>query len=105
MKAVNALKTSYPPVDLAAIPELARLADEVRATGEPRVLRQEQDGVEVVIHLAPAPRRRVARAPRGRPTSADDPLWQIVGLGRSAGPTDVASNKHQYLAEAYDRRA
>ncbi len=102
---MNALKTSAPPVDLAAIPELARLADEVRATGEPRVLRQEQDGVEVVIRLAPAHRRRVARAPRGRPTSSDDPLWQIVGLGGSIGPTDVASNKHQYLAEAYDRRA
>lgn len=39
----------------------------------------------------------------GRPTSADDPLWRIVGM---AGfdldrPTDVSADKHKYLAEAY----
>ena len=45
------------------------------------------------------PQRRV---PRGKPTSADDPLWSIVGIGRSDGPADVSTNKHQYLAEAYE---
>jgi excisionase family DNA binding protein len=36
----------------------------------------------------------------GEPTSAEDPLWNIIGLGRSDGPTDVPRNKHKYLAEA-----
>jgi excisionase family DNA binding protein len=39
--------------------------------------------------------------PMGRPTSAEDPLWSIIGIGESCGPTDVASNKHKYLADAY----
>jgi len=37
---------------------------------------------------------------RGKPTSADDPLWKIVGMASSAKPTD-ASKKHEYLADAY----
>ena len=42
--------------------------------------------------------------PPGEPTSEDDPLWNIVGMFASSpdGPTDVARNKHKYLAEAYD---
>ncbi len=34
------------------------------------------------------------------PFTTDDPLWDIVGIGRSGGPNDVASNKHKYLADA-----
>lgn len=30
----------------------------------------------------------------------DDSLWNIVGIGRSDDPNDVASNKHKYLADA-----
>ena len=47
-----------------------------------------------------APTRRAAA--RGRPFTMDDPLWGIVGIGRSTGPTDVSENKHKYLADAYD---
>jgi len=35
-----------------------------------------------------------------RPTTEDDPLWDIVGIGTSEGPNDVARNKHKYLADA-----
>ena len=38
---------------------------------------------------------------RARMTSKDDPLWNIVGIGRSDGPGDVSENKYKYLAEAY----
>ena len=41
---------------------------------------------------------------RSGPTSADDLLWKIVGIGRSQGSTGVAANKHKYLAEAYADR-
>jgi excisionase family DNA binding protein len=41
------------------------------------------------------------RAPRGTPITAYDPIWSIVGIGRSEGPTDVSQNKYKYLAEAY----
>ena len=35
-----------------------------------------------------------------RPVTADDPLWGIVGM-IDDGPTDVSTNKHRYLADAY----
>lgn len=38
---------------------------------------------------------------RGRPMTADDPIWSITAAGRSAGPTDVSENVDRYLAEAY----
>ena len=46
------------------------------------------------------------RVPRGKPIRADDPIWNIVGIGLSEGPGDVSRNKYKYLAEAYatDRR-
>jgi len=31
----------------------------------------------------------------------DDPLWDLVGIGESEGATDVSSDKHQYVADAY----
>lgn len=38
-----------------------------------------------------------------RPVTADDPLWNIIGMADSGpeGPTDVSRNKHKYLADAY----
>lgn len=39
---------------------------------------------------------------KGQPTFAGDPLWEIVGMGSFDGPTDIARNKHHYLAEAYE---
>lgn len=41
-----------------------------------------------------------SRHGRGRRTSADDPLWGIIGIA-SSQPDDVSENKHKYLAEAY----
>jgi len=39
----------------------------------------------------------------GKPTSEDDPLWNIVGLVGDDydGPTDIAANHDKDLAEAY----
>ena len=37
---------------------------------------------------------------RGKVFTKEDPLWHLVGIGRS-GQTDVSENKHKYVAEAY----
>ena len=37
----------------------------------------------------------------GQPFTMDDPLWNMFGIGQSEDPTEVAENKHEYLAEAY----
>ncbi|MCA1667151.1 MAG: hypothetical protein LC793_07085 [Thermomicrobia bacterium] len=39
----------------------------------------------------------------GKPTSASDALWNIIGIAPSeeGEPTDVSQDKYRYLAEAY----
>ena len=38
---------------------------------------------------------------RSKVFTMDDPLWGLVGIGKSDGPGDISENKHHYLAEAY----
>ena len=83
-------------IDISSIPELQKLVHEVRQTNEPSILREEREDVAMLTPLKPATERGV----RGKPTTADDPLWKLVGIGRS-GKGDVSANKHKYLAEAY----
>ncbi len=82
------------PVEIGAMPDLVRLAEEVQSEGAGRILRHNGEDVAVLL-----PRKRASR--RRRTTSPDDPLWEIVGIARSDGPGDVAENKHKYLADAY----
>lgn len=90
-------------LDINDVPVLARLAQEVRTTGEPRVLRQEQDDVALVIRLQPKRRQRAPAVPRGKAFTKDDSLFNIIGIADD--PTDpvsdVAANKYKYLAEGY----
>jgi len=50
--------------------------------------------------LSRAPQSEQEHDQKG-PTSADDPLWQIVGMvgDEYSGPTDVSSNKYRSIAE------
>jgi hypothetical protein len=84
------------PLDITSVPEVRRLVDEVLAADQPRLLQIDRRNVAV---LAPSPAKRTRR--RGRPTSADDPLWNIVGLAQSDGPGDVSENVDAYLVQAY----
>lgn len=91
------MKTELTPIDISGLPELVRLVEEVRKTKQPRVL--QQHGEDVGVLAPPKPR---GRSRRRRYLTPDDPFWDIVGMSDSTtGPTDVARNKHAYLAEAY----
>jgi hypothetical protein len=83
-------------IDISRMPELLHLAQEVRSTNEPRILQQESEDVAMLTPLTPVAKGSV----RGQPTSADDPLWKLIGIGHS-GKGDISENKHKYLAEAY----
>jgi hypothetical protein len=85
------------PIDVSSVPELLRLAREVRDSGESRVLAQDDEELAVLSPVQ-AERRRTRKS--GVVTRSDS-LWDIVGTASSAGPGDVARNKHKYLAEAY----
>ena len=41
---------------------------------------------------------------QGRPFTMEDPFWKIVGIGASVGATDVSTNKHKYLADAFMKK-
>jgi len=83
-------------IDISAIPELLNIAEEVRTTKESRLLKRDGEDLALITPVRPVARR----IRRGRPTDADDPLWNIVGMASSPEPTD-ASKKHEYLADAY----
>jgi hypothetical protein len=82
-------------IDISRMPELLHLAQEVQSTNEPAVLQQEREDLAMLTPIKPVAKRRA----RGKPTSADDPLWKLVGIGHS-GKGDISENTHQYLAEA-----
>ena len=81
-------------IDITNVPELLRIAEEVRASQEPRVLRRDNEDVAILM-----PARRARKPTRGRPLIHDDPLWKLLGSAASTEVTD-ASKKHEYLAEA-----
>lgn len=85
-------------VDIANTPELSRLAEAVRDSMQPHIL--EKDG-EALVVVKPYASKRARARPHGKPFKLGDPLWEIVGIGRDTGATDVSENKHRYLAEAY----
>lgn len=39
--------------------------------------------------------------PRGQPITADDSLWNIVGIASSKRPTGVSGRKYDYFTEAF----
>lgn len=83
-------------IDISRIPELLSIAQEVRRTNEPAVLQQEREDLAMLTPIKPVGKRRLT----GKPTTADDPLWKLVGIGHS-GKGDISENKHKYLAETY----
>ena len=113
--------------EVSSIPELERLVEAVRRTRKPCCLTQSGQDVALVVPVPASakprrraksdvqahdePARRLAaggvaakRRPtaRGKPMTADDPFWQLVGSATDAVPTDAAK-KHEYLAEHLTR--
>jgi hypothetical protein len=92
-------------VDISGLPDLVRLVEEVERSRQPRLLKC---GDREVALLSPVATQRASDKSARRRLSrdeADDPFGGIVGIGDAAGspddPTDVADNKHRYLADAY----
>ena len=81
-------------VDVSGNPELLSLAQEVKRSGKPRVLRA--DGEELARVSPAIPRRRSLK---GRPTFAEDPFWRVIGMGRSGGPSDASEHVDEILAD------
>jgi hypothetical protein len=73
------------PVDITNTPDLLRLAEEVRRSGKPRLLRRDDEDLAV---LSPAPAKRRTQKPRTY-TKADDEAF-LSSAGGWQGNVDVA---------------
>jgi hypothetical protein len=92
-------------IDITDIPDLLKLAEEVRESNQPHLLKRGQEAIALLSPVeSPAAAARPAK-PRARTTSPADPLWNIIGIADADPPTDgatdVSSHKSKYLAEAY----
>lgn len=85
-------------VDIADIPAVRELAEEVARTRRPKVLRVADEDVAIVMPVA-SPRRRSPS--KARPVTHDDALFRLVGIGRSEKPSNAAEHKHEALEQAY----
>jgi hypothetical protein len=66
-------------IDVSDSPELLWLAEEVRWSNRPHLLKRHDEELAMIIPLRP-PRRRAR--PRGV-IARDDALWRMVGTGKS----------------------
>jgi hypothetical protein len=78
-----------------------RLAEDVRTTGEPRLLVRGEQQVALLTPVAPSRARKKPAPKRESHPPVNNIFGNIIGIADSGGPGDVAENKHKYLAEAY----
>lgn len=79
-------------MDVSGNPELLSFAQEVKRSGRSRVLRTAGEELARVVPIAAR-----SRARRTRRTSADDPIWDIIGMGRSGQPDNVSERIDDFL--------
>src|SRR4051812_8279881 len=73
------------PIDISSIPDLVRIAEQVRASGQALILRHDRENLAIVRPVAP----KAKRARRREPSQAD---WE--GFRASAGGwSDVDTDK------------
>jgi hypothetical protein len=86
-------------IDVASVPDVVDLAEEVARTGVVHVLTRDGEALAIVSPV-PDKRRRRPGSRRDKPTSPNEWLGDLIGIGESAGPSDVSANIHKYIAAA-----
>ena len=89
------MRAEHEPIDIGSSPELLRLAEEVRSTGKPRVLRRDGEALAMIVPLS----TRDARGLKQRALSARD-----VEAFRSAAGTWSDVDVERFLADIYAAR-
>lgn len=91
------MSTEVQPIDIADSVELLDLAEEVRRTGVGRLLMRGGQELALLVPIAPRDEEPSPRPARDE----EDALLNIIGIGASTEPTDIARDELEYLAEAY----
>jgi hypothetical protein len=87
-------------IDISGIPELLRIAQEVRSTKQSAVLQQESEELAILSPVTPKKRSKT----KAKAVTSDDALFRLIGIGKSGIPGGVSGKKHEYLARAYRPR-
>jgi len=93
---VNKMAKEPQVIDISHLPELVRLAQEVRVTKKPRLLRWESEDLAVLIPVRPKKRT----PSKARPVTGDDALFRLIGIGKSGIAGGISEKKHEYFARA-----
>lgn len=86
------------PIDVTDTPDLLRLAEEVRRSGQPQLLRRDGEDLAVLSPVGTPTKRHTRRAKRF--TKADDDAF-LASAGGWQGNVDV----DQFLKDNYKSRA
>ena len=89
----------FKPLDVTDTADILRLAEEVAATGVPRVLRRGADELAIIRPVSSAVRKR-SRSRSSRSAAPNAWIEGLIGMAESAGPVDVSANVHAHVAEA-----
>jgi hypothetical protein len=90
------------PIDVTASPELLRLAEEVQRSGIGRILKHGDREIALLTPVEPAEMKSGRTRSRAQQPRERDSILNIIGIGESTEPTDIAHHKREYLADAYD---
>jgi hypothetical protein len=89
------MSTEPRPIDITDSVELLELVEEVRRSGVELLLKRGEQDLALLVPVTPHQEVQ-ARAGEDR-----DALLNIIAIGESAEPTDIARDEQEYLAEAY----
>ncbi|MGI8553991.1 MAG: hypothetical protein ACR2PL_24875 [Dehalococcoidia bacterium] len=79
--------------DVNTVPGLLAVVEAVLQTQQPTIIRADGEPLAVI---SPAKEQRKVPARKGGRTPADDPFWDLIGIGHS-GAGDISAIKQQYL--------
>jgi hypothetical protein len=93
-------------VDITDIPDLLRLAEDVRESRQPRLLKRGQEEIALLSPVEAQPKAVRPTRRQGRTAQSNDWLLRLAEITADVplpadGATDVSANKFKYLAEAY----
>ncbi len=84
-------------LEVSNIPDVLRLAEEVRTSNQPRLLTRADEQLAVIMPVPPA-RKRVRRSGI---ITRDDPFVRTAGTGRSGIPGGISGRKYDYFRRAF----
>ena len=63
-----------------------------------------QEGQEVLVSVEEGPTPKKRGGKQAKVFTAQDSMWNLMGMGQTEEATDVSQNIHKYIADAYEHK-